>query len=153
MFDQLLTNALKYKATEADAAEKAKKASLTFRNGLSISSRRRCFVVNPPNFSPRSSASFGEENSVVDVTDNNCGGDVTVDVVLDSEDVNASVGEASSSVERRMGRRFILILLLVVQNSVLLSFICLCFFGVGGCLGLCWLLVYAIVSSVLVLFV
>jgi hypothetical protein len=64
----ILTKAEKYKATKADTAENEKKANLTLRNGLSISSLRRCLVVNPPNFSPRSASSIGAENNGVALT-------------------------------------------------------------------------------------
>jgi hypothetical protein len=90
-----LTNAEKYKATKADTAEKEKNANLTLRNGLSISSRRRCLVVNPPNFSPRS-ASIGSENSGAALT-------FSIDIAEAGavNDCAAGTADATDSMKRR----------------------------------------------------
>ena len=63
---QRAARAEKYSATDADAPENEKKAKRTLRNGDSISSRRRCFVVNPPNFSPSPSSLLGVDDSADD---------------------------------------------------------------------------------------
>lgn len=97
-----LTNAEKYKATKADTAEKEKNANLTLRNGLSISSRRRCLVVNPPNFSPRS-ASIGSENSGAALT-------LAIDIAEAGavNDCATGTADATDSMKRR---RFFMIMM------------------------------------------
>jgi hypothetical protein len=128
LFTLQLTRAEKYKATKADTDEKEKNARRTLRNGLSISSRRRCLVVNPPNFSPRLSSALllGVEKS---------GGDcVTLAAAADFgfRAVNASVHGESDAIDSRRKRRFIAAASVDVVDC---PGVCSAWYGVGVGVG------------------